>query len=285
MGFESLLKEKALRLESVPADFATAATKAQADALKSVVKELEGLDYVKGKLALTKKNLAKIAQIGEKLRSTLVGGEYMEAVIAFAKEFPAQSKLTMRFFESGFGKLNDNNIYQATLDAAQADTIAFLDEGAVMQQFVLPLRQKITQSIISGASFTDTVKALEQVAGAGQKHVVTAAKDGFALFDRSYTHRIAEDKGVEWYKYTGGILDSTRPFCKERNGKYFHKSEIEAWADNKWSGKIEGTNKATIFQFAGGYGCHHSILPVPESAVPKADLERVKKKETASANK
>ena len=80
---------------------------------------------------------------------------------------------------------------------------------------------------------------------------------------------------MKYYLYTGGLLKSTRPFCKERNGKFFKKEEVQSWGDlDDWAGKMEGTNSKTIFQTAGGYNCQHSILPVSEAVVPKKVIER-----------
>lgn len=70
-------------------------------------------------------------------------------------------------------------------------------------------------------------------------------------------------------------MDTTRPFCKARAGKFFHRSEVEAWASMDWAGKMAGTDARTIFVTRGGYNCQHSLLPVSKFAVPAADRARI----------
>ena len=89
------------------------------------------------------------------------------------------------------------------------------------------------------------------------------------MSDRAVTNTVAEQLGLNWYLYTGGLLDTTRPFCKARNGKYFRKEEVQSWATlGDWAGRMAGTDEKTIFVTAGGYNCQHAILPVSEAAVP-----------------
>jgi hypothetical protein len=96
------------------------------------------------------------------------------------------------------------------------------------------------------------------------------------MTDRSYTQTIADEVGYNWFLYAGGLMKTTRQFCKERNGGYYHRNEVAEWPQTAgdWNGKMYGTNESTIFVTAGGYNCQHSIMPVSVFAVPKADINR-----------
>jgi hypothetical protein len=83
--------------------------------------------------------------------------------------------------------------------------------------------------------------------------------------------------GAEFFLYQGRPIDTTRPFCRARAGKYWHRREIESWADEEWSGKTKGTTTATIFNYLGGYNCRHVLVPVRQDVVPASDLERMRK--------
>jgi hypothetical protein len=55
------------------------------------------------------------------------------------------------------------------------------------------------------------------------------------------------------YKYVGGIILTTRPFCNSHNGKVYSQTEIT----NIWSGSWEGKAPGDPFAVRGGYNCRH----------------------------
>lgn len=89
-------------------------------------------------------------------------------------------------------------------------------------------------------------------------------------------------KWVEWYVYRGGVTDTTREFCRKRNGEYFHFKEIMDFAKEDWEGKHPKTTERTIFKYSGGFcnvgdideTCHHVFMPTSISAVPKDAIRR-----------
>jgi hypothetical protein len=87
---------------------------------------------------------------------------------------------------------------------------------------------------------------------------------------------------VEFYIYSGPEITTLRPFCKERNNKFFHYKEIMDWAHEEWEGKHPKTSEKTIFKYRGGYcmkgdkneKCLHSLMPVSIAIVPKEVIQR-----------
>lgn len=96
----------------------------------------------------------------------------------------------------------------------------------------------------------------------------------------------SSDLKLHWYRYVGSNLTTTRPFCLAMTDKdYFHECEIPALLSGEFSefekhdgqldddtelptGLYSQTNEANFKIYRGGYGCGHSISPVPEAAVP-----------------
>jgi hypothetical protein len=101
------------------------------------------------------------------------------------------------------------------------------------------------------------------------------AHDRFATTDRAYMQAAADELDIQWFRYAGGEIEQTRDFCSERLGQVFHRSEIAAWADLQWAGKMHGTDTETIFKNLGGYRCNHSLTWVAESDVPDDVRARV----------
>lgn len=94
------------------------------------------------------------------------------------------------------------------------------------------------------------------------------ASDTFSQADRALQGLAADELGLEAALYQGGLIASSRPFCKIRNGKVFLRSEIEKMgtkADtyggytSKKDGEFSGKPAAyTPLVDAGGYSCRHA---------------------------
>jgi hypothetical protein len=108
------------------------------------------------------------------------------------------------------------------------------------------------------------------------------------MLQRTATAAVAEQVQAEFFLYQGRPIKTTREFCAEREGKYWHREEIKQWgrdaaAGDGWDGMVEGTNEQTIFLHLGGwYGarnsCRHVLLPVPRLQVAQEDLDRMREK-------
>lgn len=282
-SLEDIIRRKLERLDSVPDAFISSVEKAQKQVYKDILKSISSFETQGGKIILNQKNLANITTISEKLRESLFGGEYKDAVETFVKEIATQSNITNSYFSNAFSEaFTEQTIYKEVLKASITQTLALYSENALEQVLITLIREQLFASITSGSSMADMIDAVTEgitgLKGEGKllSYVKRISYDAFAVNDRSYTNIIAESLEVEWYKYTGGLISDTRTFCAERNGKFYNKNEIKAWASKDWQGKRAGTNGETIFNFAGGYNCKHSILPVPESAVPSNVIERNK---------
>lgn len=102
----------------------------------------------------------------------------------------------------------------------------------------------------------------------------------------------SSDLKLHWYRYIGSNLTTTRPFCLAMTDKdYFHECEIPAlllgeFAEfEKHGGQLDDdtelptglysqTDETNFKIYRGGYGCGHTISPVPETVVP----EKIKSK-------
>ncbi len=93
--------------------------------------------------------------------------------------------------------------------------------------------------------------------------------DSFAQADRVLQGLSADELGLDAALYQGGLIESSRPFCKVRNGKVFLRSEIERMGtsadayggySNKAAGEFSGKPSGGYSPLvdAGGHACRHS---------------------------
>lgn len=297
MTLREILEAKEERLENVPAEFSSKVEVVQRESLRKLIELLDSLERDGSLIVVSVKNLAKIQEISEELLAYIFDEtEYTQSLNAFRREFSSQAKLSREYIEIIEPDFIDKDIYKNTLRQSQKQAVELLSSTAVNQIFINPVRDVLLSSVSGGASFTDTIKALSDVAigtkvkdGSLLSHVKQVAFDGFAFADRQYMKVVSEDVGFEWYQYFGGRIKDTRYFCSERAGGFFHKKEIEYWGETpslwdkppgskiKGGGRVLETNKTTIWAFAGGYHCLHQIAPAATTSVPKSDIQRAAK--------
>lgn len=99
--------------------------------------------------------------------------------------------------------------------------------------------------------------------------------DLYSQIDRGTALTYANDLGFEFAVYEGGLIKTSRKFCKEHNGKVFHKTEIQEF-------KLEEAIPPNYNPFVdlGGYGCRHHLNWIPTSLafIMRSDAEEYLKK-------
>lgn len=99
--------------------------------------------------------------------------------------------------------------------------------------------------------------------------------DLYSQIDRGTALTYANDLGFEFAVYEGGIIKTSRKFCKEHNGKVYHKTEIQEF-------KLEEAIPPSYNPFVdlGGFGCRHHLNWIPNSLafVLRSDAEEYLKK-------
>jgi hypothetical protein len=217
----------------------------------------------------------------------LAGSEYKEAVKSFLDSIDKGVQLTdeiARTFEESF---EPNQVQKQLLQISKQNAINAFYGSGLDARFTQPFLEQLTANVAARAPLREAVNALEGLVvgteandGRILANIKTTATTAQAVADRSYSAAVNEELGIEWYEYLGGEIDTTRPFCRNREDGIYHKKEIEAWGDGKnsagindirdgtWAGRIDGTDSRSIFTFVGGWNCRHYLVPVPENKVP-----------------
>ena len=191
----------------------------------------------------------------------------------------------------------NKSFYDEILEFSKQKAILDLLGSGVDSNFLFPILEMLQSGVSSGSNISDLLDELKTYITGGDKgvgaltrYVTQVANDSLTQFNATYTEAITQDLGFEFYKYTGTIIDKTRPFCKDFIQKYYHKKEVEKLGDGinpltnnsltviQLKGRINGTNKSNIITRRGGYNCRHYFSPLSTRQVPKKDLMRALKK-------
>ena len=287
MTIDEIIKAKDEALVNVPNQFNAQVIKAQRELLQVVLRLISQLEYEEGVLVVSEANYARIGQIIEQMRLALSHGEYSNAVVSLVEKMNAQAALTNQYFAASFADaFTPKQLYQIALIQSQRNALLSLTTEGIDANFLEPFRNYLTNAISSSTSRQDLeilvrtyIDGNSERLGRLRSYSGQIADDIFSTIDRAYTKVISDDLDIQFFIYSGGVIDDSRPFCVERHNKYYHREEVEGWGKlSDWAGRIPGTNSQSIFIYAGGYRCRHSILPVSISSVPESVLARARRK-------
>lgn len=283
MSAEDLARQIADLIEAAEGVYSETIVKIQNrlyNKLVSVLKDLE-VDS-EGYITQSTKNRTLIRAAEGIFDEVIKSPAYQQAVEDVISKIPNIDDLNSQYFETVSESFKPNRNYIRSLQQqviADVNTYA-LNEGLIVN-VKLPLNQILNQNINSGGSFSgmlqqlnDQIKGIEGGEGRLLRYSRTYLTDTLFNYSRAYQQAVTNDLKLEWYFYQGGLTkpgkksEGSRDFCVHRAGNYYHHSEIEKWASLEWKGKRAGTTESSIFIFAGGWNCRHSIIPVHESIVP-----------------
>lgn len=224
-----------------------------------------------------------LLQAQNEFDSVISESTYQKSLERYLKTIPSINELNIDYFNTLSTAFTPNRVFIKSL---QSQTISSINElllnDGLSASVKTPLNQILNQNVNSGGSFSGMLEQLrtfikgnEDLDGRLLSYSRGILRDTLFQYSRSFQQSVTSDLGLEWYRYIGGIVKDSREFCVDRNGGYFHESEIKAWAKLDWQGKNKLTTESSIFIYCGGHNCNHSLVPVSESAVPKEFLERI----------
>lgn len=290
-NINDILKDKLTNLETIPANFISNVQKDSSKVFSQILKRLNDLQLDnQGNIILNDYNLAQIEILGEELQGVIYQTGYLENLQKFAAGLDSQKSINVNLLKETIGKdFELDAVYNRLYDQSKKSAIELLGDTAVrdnVDEFKSILQNSISQS----SSYTDLINNIktniegnDEVEGYLERYANQYANDLYAITDRTFTTKVAEDFGVQFYEYSGSTISTTRCFCRERVGRIFHKEEIKSWGRKEnlgdcntgggWAGMSRETNESTIFSLLGGYNCLHSLIPISVDQVPDDVLE------------
>jgi len=240
--------------------------------------ELDSDGYIKQNAS----NRKVLREADKNINELFSSDQYTSAINNYVAIVPKIDLQNVRYFRAIDDTFTPNKLFLKNL---QADTIATIEKyvlrDGLQSQVIEPLSQILNQNVNSGGKFVGFMEQVktyilgnDQVEGRAMSYTRTYLRDSLFTYSRTFQQSITNDLGLEFYLYSGGLIDKSRPFCQERAGNYYSHKEIEAMASIDWQGKKQGTTESSIFLFAGGWNCAHQIIPVHRLLVPQEVIDR-----------
>lgn len=266
----------------------------QRDVFDEITVLLKSLDTdALGNVKQSVNNLKLIARVKLKIGDLILSEKYKKALKKYMATFNVVDLLQNKYFESlakdygppkVLGELRKQSI-NATLD--------HLTETGINYKVVNKIGDLLDRNVRSGGKYGAMVEQLREsilttnTPGALESHVKQITTDALNIYSREYSKSVTDDLGLQWFMYTGAIIDSSRILCQALiKKKYIHVSEIPDIIRGNFKefkdmdGTISSKTKlpdgmrpettADNFQIlCGGFGCNHTLTPVDETVVPK----------------
>ena len=220
------------------------------------------------------KNLQKLRVIKKQIADAIVENSAYQLAV---KEVLTGFKEIKNLSDSYYSLLIDGysakqELYKQILESNIQTTSDLLLGAEIRSNFDNAITQVLKENIAGNTNRTNLQNVLREfIKGTPEqrayleRYVKQTTNDAVMIFSREYNAVVSEDLNLQFFAYVGTRIDTSRPFCDARAGRYFKKSEIEAWASQNWDGKIPQTTKTTIFSYLGGYNCRHEAYAISQT--------------------
>jgi hypothetical protein len=158
----------------------------------------------------------------------------------------------------------------------------------------LEFKQLLSKAVTSQMStkefiniIKDNVNGTDIKSGLLDRQLKGFVYDVYQQYDRSYNKKAAEEFGMRYFVYQGGIIKDSRDFCVCHNDKVFSVEESELWktwkpsdCDNYPAGWPKAKNVDEVPSYlrivgysplddAGGPRCRHGLAFIPDELAYK----------------
>lgn len=134
------------------------------------------------------------------------------------------------------------------------------------------IKKKTLEGITQGKGFQELRKDLQETIqgvpkqnnGKLHQYYRNNAYDTYTKVDRLYSDTMAKDLQLTYFYYSGGIINTTRHFCRECNGHIFNTTDFKKLRYNNLTqinrpGIPDGKHSTWVPLIdLGGYGCRHT---------------------------
>ena len=249
--------------------------------LRRVNGTLRQLELKAGAILPNQFNIRLKRELEADLPSLVVDNAYKARVDTYLRNFDKIKRESDSLFKATLAGFNSNKqVYKEILNDALSLTRKSLLETGINSNVIDPIINIVNSGITSGAQISDMEETLrtqiigdQNRLGGLERYSSQITRDALNQYSANYNESVSGTENMEWYFYSGTIIEDSRSYCIARAGKYFHKKEVEK-VPQQWDGRIPGTNSSNIFINRGGFNCRHLYLPVLINVVPKDVIER-----------
>lgn len=253
---------------------------------KAVWAQAQKMNQEGGNVLFDEENIDTVNKIQKTIQTALQSSSYPKDVKEYLRSFENIKKFNLQANES-VNELDPKEV-EALVNPVQKavvnQTLEGLTGSGVDTNFIQPVKEGIFKNVVAGSTMADLEKTLRQLIISGavdsklKRYVTQVSRDALNQFDGQVNSAIANEFGLDAYRYVGSLIDDSRPQCIRWAGKQvLLKEDLQkeiAWATSNGTGMIAGTTPDNFATFRGGYNCRHSAIPFKLTASQRAKLQQ-----------
>lgn len=175
----------------------------------------------------------------------------------------------LRLLRQQWTDTTNKRLVLSDTDLENIETLVTFETTATFNQIrggLDAIRSAVFREVIAGVAPDLNAITLE-ASGVASNVIKTELNTNVAGFQRSLTLNKSDELGITHYLYSGGLIETSREFCRERDGLIFTRDEVNNWDNGQGL-------PADIY--LGGYNCRHELLPIDKQTAERLGLDTSK---------
>lgn len=231
------------------------------DLYDEIMAVVAGLIMIDGKVVFNEKNMVVLKKIDK-------------AIDSFIKKFqkPYFRKITSHL--GGLSSYYDDYFSNLGLDVRTPKVFStligrmenYLADAGVLTQVRHEVKRYLLGAISQGRTMGGIRSGLRNILGLGDRSGVLNRYyrafifDSMMQFDRIVSLEYAKENGLEYFKYKGGLIETSRDFCIARDGLVFRKDQADEWKDDPTLPGYPDVADYDPLIDLGRWNCRHYLL-------------------------
>jgi hypothetical protein len=269
-----IIEKKDRTISTINNDLFESLDPTQQTIFEAVKKHIAKMKTQDGKIIFDDSNTEMVNEVDQIIANAIKRSKYPVAVSSYLSDWNTINKFNFDVHRdvNELSKKELEDLITPIQKQMTEQTLTGLTGSGVNTNFIEPIRTGIFQNVVAGTTITDLEKYLTtyilgnpNVDGLFSRYVKQISRDALNQYDGQVNAKIAEEFGLDAFRYVGSLIDDSRPQCRRWvNMRVIQKSDLAeqiSWATNNGTGMIPGTNEENFAVFRGGYNCRHSAIP------------------------
>jgi hypothetical protein len=307
---QDLIRKIILTIDKAVNDFNAKIPGIQAAFFDDLQDELRALNVKSGRVITSVENLRAINKVKNRLDNLVRSKAYTDAVKSFISTFDDVTKLQNEYFSQVSKKFGPSRLTDVIKETSIQNVVNQLTENGLSAVVSDRISTMLNQNISAGASYAgmlnqlrDYILTTDTGLGVLERYTKQITTDSLNQFSAEYTQAVTADLGLEWFMYTGPVIETSRVLCEALvKKKYVHRSELADIVKGEFAefrelegrinpktklpeGMIAGTDATNFSIYRGGYNCNHQLVPVSVVLVPVDKILQIKPAVLGKASK
>lgn len=290
---QDLIRKIITTIDKAVNDFNAKIPGIQAAFFDDLQDELRTLNVSRGRIETSVENLRAVNKIKGKLDNIIRSKAYTDTVSDFIKAFDEVTKLQNEYFSQVSKKFGTSKLTDVIKETSIQNVVNQLTENGLSAVVSDRVGTLLNQNISAGASYPGMLNQLRDFIltndtglGVLERYTKQITTDSLNQFSAEYSQAVTADLGLEWFMYTGPVIETSRVLCEALvKKKYVHRSELPDIVKGEFAefrelegkinpktklpeGMIAGTDATNFSIYRGGYNCNHQLVPVSVVLVP-----------------